>query len=186
LLGTQNSDHEVREKNIKLIQLFLDLLEHKDLNAWINLWHKDGRQLNPYAPRGFPRFLSGKKAIFQHWSGVPNAYGKIVFSKREIYPTLDPDVIFTEFHGKIEVLKDYKNYNNTYCCRFTFSKGKLASYVEYFDQIILLELLGDTISETFSLKKRENTKVPAKFGFFRCVFVLAFEISQLIYIIRTT
>jgi uncharacterized protein len=156
LLGTQNSDHEVREKNIKLIQLFLDLLEHKDLNAWINLWHKDGRQLNPYAPRGFPRFLSGKKAIFQHWSGVPNAYGKIVFSKREIYPTLDPDVIFTEFHGKIEVLKNYKNYNNTYCCRFTFSKGKLASYVEYFDPIILLESLGDTISDTFSLKKRKH------------------------------
>jgi ketosteroid isomerase-like protein len=125
LLGTQNSDQDVRKKNIKLIQSFLDLLEQKDLNAWINLWDEDGRQLNPYAPRGFPRTLSGKNTIFHHWSGIPNAYGKIAFTDREIYPTLDPDVIFTEFRGKIEVLKNNKNYNNTYCCRFTFSKGKL-------------------------------------------------------------
>jgi ketosteroid isomerase-like protein len=156
LLGTQNSDQDVREKNIKLIQSFLDLLEQKDLNAWINLWDEYGRQLNPYAPRGFPRILSGKNAIFHHWSGIPNAYGKIAFTDREIYPTLDPDVIFTEFRGKIEVLKNNKNYNNTYCCRFTFSKGKLVNYVEYFDPIILLESLGDTLSDTFSLKKRKH------------------------------
>jgi ketosteroid isomerase-like protein len=156
LLGTQNSDQDVREKNIKLIQSFLDLLEQKDLNAWINLWDEYGRQLNLYAPRGFPRILSGKNAIFHHWSGIPNAYGKIAFTDREIYPTLDPDVIFTEFRGKIEVLKNNKNYNNTYCCRFTFSKGKLVNYVEYFDPIILLESLGDTLSDTFSLKKRKH------------------------------
>jgi ketosteroid isomerase-like protein len=153
LLGIQNSNQNVREKNIKLIQSFLDLLEQKDLDTWINLWDEDGRQSNPYAPRGFPRILSGKNAIYHHWSGVPNAYGKIAFTEREIYPTLDPDVIFIEFRGKIEVLKTNRNYNNTYCCRFTFSKGKLVNYVEYFDPIILLESLGDTLSDTFSLKK---------------------------------
>jgi ketosteroid isomerase-like protein len=146
----------VREKNIKLIQSFLDLLEQKDLSAWINLWDEDGRQLNPYAPRGFPRILSGKNAIFHHWSGVPNAYGKIAFTDRDIYPTLDPNIIFMEFRGKIEVLKNNKNYNNRYCCRFTFSKGKLLTYVEYFDPIILHESLGDTLSDTFSLKKRKH------------------------------
>ncbi|HEY9385831.1 MAG TPA: nuclear transport factor 2 family protein [Nitrososphaeraceae archaeon] len=156
MLGTQNSDQDVREKNIKLIQSFLDLLEQKDLNAWINLWDEDGEQLNPYAPRGFPRILSGKNAIFHHWSGIPNAYGKIAFTDRKIYPTLDPDVIFTEFRGKIEVLKNNKNYNNTYCCRFTFSKGNLSNYVEYFDPIILLESLGDALSDTFNLKKGKH------------------------------
>jgi uncharacterized protein len=83
-------------------------------------------------------------------------YGKIAFTEREIYPTLDPDVIFIEFHGKIEVLKNNKNYNNSYCCRFTFSKGKLLNYVEYFDPIILLESLGDALSDTFGLKKRKH------------------------------
>ena len=156
MLGIQNSDQNVREKNIKLIQSFLDLLEQKDLSAWINLWDGDGRQLNPYAPRGFPRILSGKNAIFHHWSGAPNAYGKIAFTDRDIYPTLDPNIIFMEFRGKIEVLKNNKNYNNRYCCRFTFSKGKLLTYVEYFDPIILHESLGDTFSDTFSLKKRKH------------------------------
>jgi ketosteroid isomerase-like protein len=156
LLGIRNSDQNVREKNIKLIQSFLDLLEQKDLDTWINLWDEDGRQFNPYAPRGFPRILSGKNAIFHHWSGVPNAYGKMAFIEREIYPTLDPDVIFIEFRGRVEVLKTNRNYNNTYCCRFTFSKGKLVKYVEYFDPIILLESLGDTLSDTFSLKKRKH------------------------------
>jgi ketosteroid isomerase-like protein len=154
LLGTKNSDQDVREKNIKLIRTFLDLLEEKDLSAWIDLWDEDGRQLNPYAPKGFPRILSGKNAIFHHWSRVPNAYGKIAFTEREIYPTLDPDVIYAEFRGKIEVLENNKNYENSYCCRFTFSKGKLLNYVEYFDPIILLESLGDALSDTFSLKKK--------------------------------
>jgi ketosteroid isomerase-like protein len=156
LFGIQNSDQDVREKNIELIHSFLDLLEQKDLIAWIKLWDEDGRQLNPYAPRGFPRILDGKNAIFHHWSGFPNAYGKIAFTDRETYPTLEPSVIFAEFRGKIEVLKTNKNYNNTYCCRFTFSKGKLVNYVEYFDPIILLESLGDTISDTFNLKNEKN------------------------------
>jgi ketosteroid isomerase-like protein len=154
LLGTKNSDQDVREKNIKLIRTFLDLLEQKDLSAWIDLWDEDGRQLNPYAPKGFPRILSGKNAIFHHWSSIPNTYGKISFTEREIYPTLDPDVIYAEFRGKIEVLENNKNYENSYCCRFTFSKGKLLNYVEYFDPIILLESLGDALSDTFSLKKK--------------------------------
>jgi ketosteroid isomerase-like protein len=156
MTSEQNSDQDVREKNIKLIQSFLDLLEQKDLNAWINLWDEDERQLNPYAPKGFPRVLSGKNAIFHHWSGIPNAYGRISFTDREKYPTLDPDVIYTEFRGEIEVLANNKNYNNKYCCRFTFSKGKILSYVEYFDPIILLESLGDTLSDSFSLKKRKH------------------------------
>jgi hypothetical protein len=65
------------------------------------------------------------KGRFYHWGGIPNAYGKIAFTDQVIYLTLDPDVIFIEFRGKIEVLKNNKNYNNTYCCRFTFSKGKI-------------------------------------------------------------
>jgi ketosteroid isomerase-like protein len=156
MTSEQNSDQDVREKNIKLIQSFLDLLEQKDLNAWIDLWDEDGRQLNPYAPKGFPRVLSGKNAIFHHWSGIPNAYGRISFTDRETYPTLDPDVIYIEFRGDIEVLANNKNYNNKYCCRFTFSKGKILSYVEYFDPIRLLESLGDTLSDTFSLQKEKK------------------------------
>jgi ketosteroid isomerase-like protein len=138
------------------MQSFLDLLEQKDLKSWINIWDEDGRQLNPYAPRGFPRILSGKDAIFRHWNSIPNAYGKIAFTEREIYPTLDPDVIFIEFRGNIEVLKTNRNYNNTYCCRFTFSNGKLVNYVEYFDPIILLDSLGNTLSDTFNLKNEKH------------------------------
>jgi|Tabmets5t2r1_1033131.scaffolds.fasta_scaffold00351_3 ketosteroid isomerase-like protein len=156
MVGTQNSSQDVRKQNIKSIHVFLNLLEQKDLNAWINLWDENGQQIHPYAPKGFPRILSGKNTIFHHWSGVPNAYGRITFSDRETYPTLDPDVIYIEFRGEIEVLANNKNYNNKYCCRFTFSKGKILSYVEYFDPIILLESLGDTLSDTFSLQKEKK------------------------------
>jgi hypothetical protein len=40
--------------------------------------------------------------------------------------------------------------------RFTFSKRKLLTYVEYFDPIILHESLGDNLSDTFSLKKGKH------------------------------
>ena len=152
MLGTEDSRQIVREKNLKSIHTFLNLLEQKDLDTWIDLWDENGQQINPYAPKGFPRILSGKNAILHHWSGIPNAYGRIAFSDRKIYPTLDPNVIYLEFQGEIEVLANNKNYNNSYCCRFTFSQGKISSYVEYFDPILLLESLGDTLSSTFRLQ----------------------------------
>jgi ketosteroid isomerase-like protein len=156
MIGTKDSSQDLREQNIKLIHAFLNLLEQKDLNAWRDLWDENGQQINPYVPKGFPRILSGKNTIFHHWSGIPNAYGRISFTDRETYPTLDPDVIYTEFRGEIEVLANSKNYNNKYCYRFTFSKGKILSYVEYFDAIRLLESLDDTLSNTFSLQKEKK------------------------------
>jgi ketosteroid isomerase-like protein len=118
--GDINPSQNIREQNLDTIHAFLNLLEQKDISNWIDLWDENGQQINPYAPKGFPRILSGKNAIFHHWSGTPNAYGRIAFSDREIYPTLNPDVIYTEFKGEIEVLASNKYYNNKYCCRFTF------------------------------------------------------------------
>lgn len=155
-MNTTSSGSDMREHNIQLIYAFLDFLEQKDLNKWIDLWAEDGQQINPFAPKGFPRTISGKNALFHHWKGIPKSYGRMVFKHREVYSTLNPDVIFVEFQGEIEVLATGKNYNNKYCCRFTFLNGKVISYVEYFDPAILLESLGDTLYDTFSISKERN------------------------------
>jgi ketosteroid isomerase-like protein len=55
-----NREVNVREKNLKSIHTFLNSLEQKDLDTWIDLWDENGQQINPYAPKGFPRILSGK------------------------------------------------------------------------------------------------------------------------------
>jgi ketosteroid isomerase-like protein len=64
--GDINPSQNIREQNLDTIHAFLNLLEQKDISNWIDLWDENGQQINPYAPKGFPRILSRKNAIFHH------------------------------------------------------------------------------------------------------------------------
>jgi ketosteroid isomerase-like protein len=53
--GDINPCQNIREQNLNTIHAFLNLLEQKDLDNWIDLWDENGQQINQYAPKGFPR-----------------------------------------------------------------------------------------------------------------------------------
>ncbi len=101
----------LREQNIALVQQFYDLLEQKDIDAWAQLWAEDVVQEMPFAPANFPSRVAGRAALHKHYSGMPTAYGRMVFGDRVVYLLLDPTWVAIAYRGEIDVLAMGKPYN---------------------------------------------------------------------------
>lgn len=142
---------QLRQKNEQVVRDFLDLLSQKRLKDWIELWAEDGMQDMPFSPPGFPKRVEGKAAIAQHYSSLPISVGKMVFSDLVMYPMLDPNLLFVEYRGEIEILATGKPYNNIYGGLFQFHAGKIQLFREYYDPLVFVEAWGASFTEGFNL-----------------------------------
>ncbi len=140
-------DDQIRQKNERTVRDFLDLLSKKRMNAWLELWDKDGVQDMPYSPPGFPKRVEGKAAIAKHYSALPTNVGRMVFPDLVIYPMVDPNTFYAEYRGEIEVLATGKPYNNIYAGLFKFRNGKILLYREYYNPMVFTEAWGDSFSK---------------------------------------
>jgi hypothetical protein len=140
-------DDQIRQKNERVVRDFLDLLSKKRMDTWLELWDKDGVQDMPYSPPGFPKRLEGKAAIAKHYSALPTNVGRMVFPDLVIYPMVDPNTLYAEYRGEIEVLATGKPYNNIYAGLFKFRNGKILLYREYYNPMVFTEAWGDSFSK---------------------------------------
>lgn len=60
---------------------------------------------------------------------------------RTIYATDDPDFIFVQFRGEIEIKAGGK-YENDYLGTFRLKDGKITVYTEYFNQVVMAKAFG--------------------------------------------
>jgi hypothetical protein len=151
IASTPTKVDEVRQKNEQAVRNFLALLSEKRMDEWLELWAEDGVQDMPYSPSSFPKRLEGKAAIAKHYSALPTSVGRMVFPDLVIYPMLDPNAIYAEYRGEIEVLTTGKPYNNIYATLFQFRDGKILLFREYYDPIVFAEAWGGSISDGFNL-----------------------------------
>ncbi len=147
------TNHATAERNQKVIKDFLALLEAKDIDQWIELWADNGVQEMPFSPPGFPTRLEGRKAIHKHYSGLPQAYGRMAFPDLVIYPMQDPNWVLAEYRGEIEVLATGRPYNNHYCGLFHLCEGRIKLFREYYNPTVLSEAFGDPseLARSFSI-----------------------------------
>lgn len=134
------SGEEIRARNVASANAFLDRLEAKDMEAWAELWAEDAVQDMPFSPEGFPKLVEGKAALIDHYANLPSVTGRMVFPIRNAKAMLDPNEVFLEYTGEIEILPTGKDYNNTYAGLFVFDEaGKITLFREYYDPIVLSE-----------------------------------------------
>jgi uncharacterized protein len=107
-------EDQLRQHHVQTIRTYFDLLSQKRMTEWIQLWAEDGIQDMPFSPQGFPKRVEGKAAVANHYSALPESVGRMVFPDLKIYPMIDPNLLFVEFRGEIEVLSTGKPYNNVY------------------------------------------------------------------------
>jgi hypothetical protein len=60
---------------------------------------------------------------------------------------VDPNTLYAEYRGEIEVLATGKPYNNIYAGLFKFRNGKILLYREYYNPMVFTEAWGDSFSK---------------------------------------
>lgn len=94
--------NKTTESNKKVVDTFFVALETQKFELLKDIFAPDGKQLNPYAPEGFPKSFDGAEGIYKQYSGLTANFGKMMFP-RKIYATEDPDFFFVQFRGEIEI-----------------------------------------------------------------------------------
>ena len=147
--SAQPSDHTkastamnqtLTETNRKVVENFFVALETQKFEILKEVFAKDGRQLNPYSPAGFPESFDGSEAIYKQYSGLTANFGQMKFT-RQLFATEDPNLFFVKFKGEIEIKAGGK-YENDYLGTFKLEDGKVVEYTEYFNQIVMAKAFG--------------------------------------------
>lgn len=139
----------LRQETKQAVRQFLTALETKDMEQFANAWAKDAVQDMPYSPKGFPKRVAGKDNIIKHYAGWPKNSGKADFTSQLVfYPMQNPEMVFAEFRGKVDILPTGRVYNQRYGGLFHVENGKIKLFREYYNPT--------EFSYAFGLDKNKN------------------------------
>ena len=127
--------NDVTESNKKVVDTFFCGAWNPQFDLLKKIFAPHGKQLNPYAPEGFPKSFDGAEGIYKQYSGLTANFSKMTFP-RKIYATEDPDFFFVKFRGEIEIKAGGK-YENDYLGTFRLKDGKIIEYTECFNQVVM-------------------------------------------------
>lgn len=123
-----------RQQTAEVVRAFLASLEEKDMDRLASLWADDAVQDMPYSPEGHPKRVVGRENLVDLYSGWPASSGAADFtSQLVVYPMQDPETVFVEFKGDVEVVPTGRRYEQAYGGLFHVVDGKIRLFREYFD-----------------------------------------------------
>lgn len=132
--GSNPASYIQRQKTEAAVLEFLTALEEKDMEKFAGVWADDAVQDMPYSPKGFPKRVSGKENIINHYSSWPEVSGKAEFTDNIIfYPIQDPQMVFVEFQGRVDIKPTGREYIQTYGGLFHVENGKIKLFREYYN-----------------------------------------------------
>lgn len=132
--ATHPPTYIVRQQTEGVVRDFLTALEDKDMDRFAGVWADDAVQDMPYSPEGFPKQVAGKDALIAHYAAWPENSGKADFTSQLVfYPMMDPEMVFAEFRGRVEIVPTGRIYDQTYGGLFHARAGKIRLFREYYD-----------------------------------------------------
>ena len=124
----------LRQQTEQAVRDFLTTLEEKDMERFAGLWADDAVQDMPFSPEGFPKRVAGKDALIAHYSAWPENSGAADFTSQLVfYPMMDPEMVFAEFRGRVDIVPTGRTYDQTYGGLFHVRDGKIRLFREYYD-----------------------------------------------------
>ncbi len=113
---------------------FLTALEDKDMDAFASVWAEDAVQEMPYAPDGFPGRVEGRDALIAHYAAWPENSGAADFTSELVFHSgLDPQTVFVEWRGDVEIVPTGRRYLQHYGGLFVVEDGRITLFREYFN-----------------------------------------------------
>jgi ketosteroid isomerase-like protein len=123
-----------RQTTRRVVLDFLEGLETKDMARVNGVWADDAVQDMPYSPPGHPRRVVGRQALIDLYAGWPHVSGRAEFTDGIVFhPTLDPEIVFVEYKGTVEVVPTGRTYRQSYGGLFHIENGKITLFREYYD-----------------------------------------------------
>ena len=124
----------VRQRTKEAVLTFLDSLEDKNMTRFASVWADDAVQDMPFSPEGHPKRVVGKANLVSLYSGWPDNTGIADFTAHLVfYPMQDPEMVFVEFKGDVEVLPTGRQYQQDYGGLFHVVDGRIKLFREYYD-----------------------------------------------------
>lgn len=143
-----------RRRTADAVTSFLKALEQKDMQGFAELWHDNAVQEMPFAPDGFPRRVVGKENLLKHYSGWPENSGEADFtSELRFYPMQDPNMVFAEWKGDVDIVPTKRKYLQHYGGLFHVENGQITLFREYFDPAPFRYAFG--LDEGVAFKKED-------------------------------
>jgi uncharacterized protein len=120
------------EREAQAARRFYELLAAKDIDAWAELWHEQGRITIPYPAEGFPTVIEGKAEIVEGFRALFSNFESFDSELTGVYPAADSDAVCVEYRNHA-VLVGGTVYTNDNIAVFRFRDGLITEYHDYFD-----------------------------------------------------
>jgi ketosteroid isomerase-like protein len=126
----------------------LRLLLDKNIPGWVGLWAEDGIMEFPFAPQGWPGRLEGKEAIAAYMRDYPDHIDLHDFPDLRIHQTTDPEIIVVEMRGVGRLVETDSPFDMTYIAVVTVQDGRITTYRDYWNPLVVLEPGADFTGST--------------------------------------
>ena len=131
--------------SVQILRRYLDAINGWDFAAMRELLHHDISYELPYAPSAFPRVTQGLDNVMTFLESVPGFAEEENLSEIVINRFADDDhELVAEYRSDMK-LTNGRPYSNTYIVRATIEDDKIVRFVEYFDPVPLIEVIGGTV-----------------------------------------
>jgi uncharacterized protein len=121
-----------RERNLRAVRRFFELLHRKQIDAWGQLWHEQARIVTPYPAEGFPTTIEGKTEILRAFRELFANFDTFASELAGIYPAADSDTVCVEYRNRATLVGGTE-YTNDNIAVFRFRDGLISAYHDYFD-----------------------------------------------------
>jgi ketosteroid isomerase-like protein len=121
-----------RRERVGVVRRFYELLARKDIDAWGELWHEQGRIVVPYPADGFPALIEGKATIVSGFRDLFANFESFASELTAVYPSADSDAVCVEYRNRARLVGG-TDYTNDNIAVFRFEDGLIGAYHDYFD-----------------------------------------------------
>jgi len=135
------------EKNIALVEDFLDALGRFDFERLEALATEDIVFTIPFGPAEFTAHVQGRDewfAVVRGWSEQLNGTENLHDLRVDALSST-PDELVSFYSSDMEMKNGY-HYTNAYIGRFVVRDGRVARFDEYFDSLPFVRSLGGTVT----------------------------------------
>ena len=139
-------DAELRERNIGIVNRYIDAINRSDLDTQRQLFAEDAIFEMPYAPAGLERRFVGRDEILAFLETVPTLTDaeNLHDVRLETYHS-DPGEVIAEYKSDMVMKPTGVEYRNEYIALFTVRDGRITRFAEYYDPIRLVVALGGSV-----------------------------------------